>query len=61
MNILIRDVPQEDWHGAISLANQFLKDYPDRKVGFHAFVVYSWRDATYLIYKTKTQLVVRKS
>lgn len=61
MNLKIVDVPQEDWHGAISVANQFLKDYPDRKTGFHSFVVYLWWDTSYIVYKTKTQLVVRKS
>lgn len=61
MNLKLVDVPQEDWHGAISVANQYLREYPDRKVGFHAFVVYMGSDDSYIVYKTKTQLVVRKT
>lgn len=63
MNLLIRDVPQEDWQVALGAAKAYLRDYPEGKVGFHAGVVYltGLEPISFYVYKTKTQIVVRGS
>lgn len=59
MNLIIRNLPQEDWTVGPKLAKAFQRDYPDHPLGFSKFVVYELLGKYYLVYKTKTATVVR--
>lgn len=61
MNLKLVDVPRKYWATALEVAKKYLSEYPDKKVGFHAGVVYytGSHETVYYVYKTKTQLVVR--
>lgn len=62
MQVKIVDVDQSDWYSALGVANRFLRDYPNRPIGFHNLVVYFAspnEDETFIVYKTKTSIVVR--
>jgi len=59
MKLVIRDIPQEGWPAAALLAQQFLKEYPDR-FGFSHFVYYHAEGLPgRIVYRTKTSIIVR--
>lgn len=59
MKLVCRDMPQEEWAGAALLAQQFLKEYPDR-MGFNNFVIYTPPGLpSRVVYRTKTSVIVR--
>lgn len=52
-------MPLEEWPSAALLAQQFLKEYPDR-MGFSNFVYYHAEGRPgRVVYRTKTSIVVR--
>lgn len=61
MDLKFFNVKQGDWQSALGVANAYLRDYPDKKVGFPTGVIYysGGFNKAYYVYKTKTQLVVR--
>lgn len=59
MKLVCRDLPVEDWPSAARLAQQFLKEYPDR-IGFSNFVYYHGEGLPgRIVYRTKTSIIVR--
>lgn len=59
MDVKFFQVKPELWYTALGVVKTFLRDYPNRKVGFHAGVIYFGNEHTFYVYKTKTQIVVR--
>lgn len=65
MQVKIVDVDPTCWITAVSVAQRFLKEYPDRRLGIYNCVIY-WNPqvsdkGSFIIYKTKTSIVVRGS
>lgn len=59
MKLVLRDIPPEEWPAAACLAQQFLREYPDR-LGFHNFVYYHGEGLPgRIVYRTKTSIIVR--
>lgn len=59
MKLIVRDIPPEDWLSAARLAQQFMKEYPDR-MGFSNFVYYHAEGLPgRIVYRTKTSIIVR--
>jgi len=59
MDLKFHKIEPKWWDAATSIAYAYLRDYSDKKIGFHAGVVYFIKDKGFYVYKTKTQLVVR--
>ena len=57
MKFVIRDVPEELWLKAMTVAKNFMRDYPDR-MGFNQLVIYG-REPSFAVYRTKTSIIVR--
>jgi hypothetical protein len=62
MSIKIVDLDPEQWTRAVGIARLFLERHPNRKLGIYNGVVYSNNaDPDVYVYRTKTQVVVRKT
>jgi hypothetical protein len=57
MKLIIQDT--DYWATAVAIARQFFKEYPEGRVGVHKGVVYVKNNDYYLVYRTKTAIVVR--
>ena len=60
MNLKLVNVPPDAWQQAAQLGKQFNDEWPERS-GIREGVAYTGKAAAYYIYRTKTQLVVRRS
>ena len=60
MDLNLVNVPPSAWQRAAQLGKQFDDEWPERS-GIRHGVAYTGATDTYYIYRTKTQLVVRRS